>query len=189
MNKEQLIEKFNPLNGSKLTAEDLETLRGLNDEQIDILANAYPNTPTRRAYLRLYDKNLAADKQLYQLSTWQNIRNLRKFSAKKNLIPYDFFTSAAAYNKANQGQAMKATGSTTSPKKKVVVDLTAKEAAAELASAITKPAGDGKQKTTPAKVVKSVDSVKKPAGKGKNKGAQESPADSIPDDQKEAVIE
>jgi hypothetical protein len=136
MTNEQLIEKFNPQNGANLTAEDLEVLHSLTDEQIDVLAKAYPNQPNRRAYLRLYDKNAAPNKQLYNLSTWQNIRNLRKFNAKKNLIPWDFFNvtaAAAAVTKNTQ-----TIPGAKSPRK-VVVDMTAKEAAAELANQTAVP--------------------------------------------------
>lgn len=140
MTNEQLIEKFNPMNGANLTAEDLEIMHALTDEQIDVLANAYPNQPNRRAYLRYYDKNVAASKQMYNLGTWQNLRNLRKFNAKKNLIAWDFINVAAAAK-----QPVKAIAPVAGAKspKKVVVDLTAKEAAAELAAAsvnVEKPA-------------------------------------------------
>lgn len=142
MTNEQLIVKFSPKNGLNLTAEDLEAMRNLTDDQIDVLADAYPNQPTRTAYLRLYDTSLPADKQIYQLSTWQNLRNVRKFSNKKNLRPYDFYTRNA--KAIGQNKTVKATTTTA---KKVVVDLTAKEAAAELTKNLTKPT------PTPAPVV------------------------------------
>lgn len=151
MTDEQLIAKFNPANGSNLSAEDLELLHNLTDKQIDVLADAYPNTPNRRAYLRIYDKNLPANKQLYQLSTWQNIRNVRKFSAKKNLIPWDFFTTAQNLTAQLRAQKPTAKAGAVSPKK-VVVDLTAKEAADELKNATGKPAaGKADEKKSPAK--------------------------------------
>jgi hypothetical protein len=131
MTNEQLIAKFNPANGSNLTAEDLETLRGLTDQQIDVLADAYPNKPTRRSYLRLYDTTLPANKQLFQLSTWQNLRNVRKFSNKKNLIAYDFHTTAQSLNQQARQQMAQRPGAA-KPGPKVVVDLTAQEAADEL---------------------------------------------------------
>jgi hypothetical protein len=156
MTNEQLIEKFNPLNGANLSAEDLETLHGLTDQQIDVLANAYPNQPNRRAYLRLYDKNVAANKQVYNLSTWQNLRNLRKFNNKKNLVPWDFFTVAGAAR-----QPVKATAPVPGAKspKKIVVDMSAKEAAAELAKNVDNGAktvnlGDQKKATKPAPAAK-----------------------------------
>lgn len=150
MTNEQLIEKFNPLNGANLSAEDLETMRNLTDEQIDALANAYPNQPNRKAYLRLYDKNVAANKQLFNLSTWQNLRNLRKFNAKKNLVPYDFFNV-----RTMAVPSAKTTGTIPGAKspKKVVVDMSAKDAAAELAKNVENPppGGPAKKETKPAK--------------------------------------
>jgi hypothetical protein len=166
MTNEQLIEKFNPAHGSNMTAEDLETLRGLSDAQIDVLADAYPNKPTRRVYLRLFDTTLPANKQLFQLSTWQNLRNLRKFSNKKNLRPYDFLASATSLNQQRQATAARPTGS--SPVKKQVVDLTAKEAADELKNAVAKqkaqsPAAEPEK----VKVAATKPPVKPAAGKGK----------------------
>jgi ABC-type Na+ efflux pump permease subunit len=129
MTNEQLIEKFNPVNGANLTAEDLETLRGLTDAQIDVLADAYPNKPTRRSYLRLYDTTLPVNKQLFHLSTWQNLRNVRKYSNKKNFIPYDLAATPAALNTKQRDQAMSKPVQSSA---KIVVDLSAQEAADEL---------------------------------------------------------
>lgn len=155
MTNEQLIAKFNPANGANVSGEDLEILHALTDEQIDILADAYPNTPAKRSYLRLYDKNLKPDKQLYQLSTWQNLRNVRKFSNKKNLIAWDF--NATAKNAVAPVKNLVAKASASSPKK-VVVDLTAKEAAEELKKSVAAGkvkaeggAGPAKTKTPAAK--------------------------------------
>lgn len=137
MTNEQIVAKFNPANAANLTAQDLLEMRQLTDQQIDALANAYPNQPTRRAYLRLYDTTKAENKQLFQLSTWQNLRNVRKFSNMKNLVAYDFIASAAAFGNIQRQAPQRATAgkATTSPKK-VVVDLTAKEAAAELLASV-----------------------------------------------------
>lgn len=181
MTNEQLIAKFNPASGTPLSPEDLETLHGLTDAQIDVLADAYPNQPTRRAYLRLYDKNLTLEKQLYQLSTWQNLRNVRKFSNRKNLIAWDFYNTSTKF--AEQ-QKRPVTGKATSSPKKVVVDLTAKEAADELTKTFVdkKAAGAAKEKAAPAP--KPATSAKK-SGKLKAVKAGESVVDnsSLPDDQ------
>lgn len=130
MTNEQLIEKFNPDNAGSLTAEDLETMRSLSDAQIEVLAKAYPNKPTRRVYLRLYDTTLPEKKQVYNLSTWQNLNNVRKFSNKKNLIPFDFKASPSLLSRQQHVQRLKAVPSTSA--KKIVVDLSAQEAAEEL---------------------------------------------------------
>lgn len=193
MTNEQLIEKFNPANLKNLTAEDLETMHGLTNDQLDVLANAYPNQPNRKAYIRLYDKNVPANKQLYNLSTWQNLRNLRKYNAKSNLIAWDFFSPSAP------AAPVKNTGAIPGAKnpKKVTVDMTAKEAAAELAAKTTtapvvdinagnsgnsENSGDdtNKEKATttttavPPPVVKQ--RVTKPAGKGKGAAKADKPA-------------
>lgn len=141
MTNEQLIEKFNPANGKNLSAEDLLAMQTLTDEQITILAKAYPNQPSRRSYIRLYDKTIPANKQLYQLSTWQNLNNLRKYSNKKNLVAYDFLVISAKVVRPVAGKV--------APVKRVVVDLTAQEAAAELTAHLmkTKPLNNKKIET------------------------------------------
>lgn len=165
MTNEQLIEKFNPLNAANVSAEELEIMHNLTDEQIDVLANAYPNQPQRRAYIRLYDKNVPANKQVFNLSTWQNLRNLRKFNNRKNLIAWDFFSVAGANR--HPVKATTPIAGKQSPRK-VVVDLSAKEAAAELAANVNKTGADGKpeEKKPAAKVVK--------AATGNGKGADKS---------------
>lgn len=146
MTTEQLLQKFNPANAANLTAQDLETLRGLTDQQIDELAKAYPNQPTRRAYLRLYDTSKPENKQLFNLSTWQNLRNVRKFSNMKNLVPYDFIATPIGFQN-QQRQAPRPIGSTTSNPRKVIVDLSAKEAADQLRSSVAKPTPPAKPTT------------------------------------------
>jgi hypothetical protein len=164
MTNEQLIQKFNPLNAANLTPEDLEVMHGLTDQQIDVLANAYPNQPQRRSYIRYYDKNIPAAKQVFNLGTWQNLRNLRKFNNMKNLIPWDFFSPAGVAR-----QPIKATAPAPGAKspKKVVVDMTAKEAAAELGKNVDNPVKvvplDGEKKV--AKPAKAATGAKKGANK------------------------
>jgi hypothetical protein len=160
MTNDQLIAKFNPNNAANLTASDLETMRNLTDDQIGVLAQAYPNTPTRKPYLRLYDTKLADNKQLFQLSTWQNLRNVRKFSNMKNLKPYDFILPG------NKLQTVKANVKTTVGKntvspRKVVVDLTAKEAA----DLLKEDLNGGDKKQTGAKAEKKPSAAKPTTGK------------------------
>lgn len=181
MTNEQLLEIFNPANAGNLSAEQTEILHNLSDDQIDALADAYPNQPTRKSYLRLYDKNLPANKQVYQLSTWQNLRNVRKYSNLKNLIPWDFLTSATRFN---QPQPAARVGSKVVAPKKVFVDLTAEEAAAELRRNIVDkpPAEDVKVAAT--KTSKTATNPRK--GKGKTKNLAESQPvnnESLPADQ------
>jgi hypothetical protein len=157
MTKEQLILKYNPANAVNLKAEDYLEMRALTDDQISVLAEAYPNQPSRKSYLRLYDTTLQPHKQLYQLSTWQNLRNVRKYSAKKNLIAYDFYQVGAK-------AAAKAVKPPTGAPKKVVVDMTAQEAADELRKTL-KPA-----MMMAKDVVKT--EIKKPVGRPKKVEAQ-----------------
>lgn len=179
MTNEQLIEKFNPTKGANLTAEDLETLRSLTDAQIDVLADAYPNQPTRRSYLRLYNKSLAENKQLFQLSTWQNLRNVRKYSNQKNLIPWDFLVMSG-----KNIQASKPAATNKQSPKKVVVDLSAKEAAAELSKNLVDKSGNAAEKTATAKPAKATPAAKRDKLKG-IKSKQESGVDNsnLPADQ------
>lgn len=190
MTNEQLIAKFNPANGPNLNAEDLEVMRKLTDAELEVLAEAYPNQPMRRAYLRLYDTRVAENKQLFQPSTWQNLRNVRKFSNFKHLVPYDFI----ALGKANTPAKIvpMQTGKNTTSPKKTVVDLSAKDAAAELAKSIAKPAEKGSVDKVPVDNTVSVKSkTSKPApaaSKGGAKKGKETAAavvenGSIPDDQ------
>lgn len=137
MTNEQLVEKFNPANGANLSAEDLAIMKNLTDEQIGILAKAYPNTPGRRSYIRLYDTAIKPEKQIFQLSTWQNLNNLRKFSNKKNLVPYDYQTPGAKVNQPKPMTGRAARLNAAAPKR-VLVDLTAQEAANELTASIQK---------------------------------------------------
>lgn len=182
MTNEQLIEKFNPLNAPNVSAEDMEFMHNLTDEQIDVLANAYPNQPQRRAYIRLYDKNVAQNKQVYNLSTWQNLRNLRKFNNRKSLIAWDFFSVAGANR--TPVKAVAPVAGKGSPRK-VVVDLTAKEAAAELAASVNKTgtAATGQEKKPTAKVVK----ANTGKGKGGDKSASTAAAASVENQGNKAV--
>lgn len=173
MTNEQLIEKFNPDNAASMTPADLEIMRALNDQQIDVLANAYPNQPTRRTYLRLYDKTVAENKQLFQMSTWQNLRNNRKFSNKKNLIPWDFQPS----NIRTRTTPSRPTAvSAKQIPKRVVVDMTAKEAAEELTRTISnqKAAEQTKDITPPVKPT-----TKKVAASKKLRKPTEQPAKEV----------
>lgn len=173
MTNEQLIVKFNPANAASITPDDLKIMHELTDEQIDILAEAYPNQPSRKSYLRLYDQNLKPDKQLYQLSTWQNLRNVRKFSQKRNLIAYDFYQVV----KPQPRQAV--TKVTPGKPQKIVVDMTAQEAADELRKSIKATVTD---KVKQKELIKTVNSVERSALKAVEKAAENVEADQQFDD-------
>jgi hypothetical protein len=49
LSKDELIQKFNPDNAANVTEADLEIMRTLSNDELKILAEAYPNQATRRA--------------------------------------------------------------------------------------------------------------------------------------------
>lgn len=138
MNNDELVKIFNPANAGTLSQEDLAIFRDLSDEQIGILAKAYPNSPSRRPYLILYDKNVKPEKQLFSLSTFQNLYNVRKFSNLKNFVPYDFKSAVFPVKTRTVANVSRVgnKAAAVAPGKKILVDLSANEAANELKSAI-----------------------------------------------------
>lgn len=192
MTNEELIAKFNPDNAANLSPSDLEEMRALTDDQLGVLAKAYPNVPNRKPYLVLYDGKLKPEKQIWQPSTWQNIYNVRKFANMKHLKPYTFRSlhlqdmvppRVAAARQRNTGAAA---GSA----KKVVVDLTSQQAKAELeknlgaqaTGAATKTeAKTGEPKATSAKKTAKPATTKKTAAAATGAAKASSPAG--PDDQ------
>lgn len=137
MTNDELIAKFNPRNvaGLKaLTQDDLAYMFKLTDDQINVLADAYPNDAAGgRAYLLLWDDKVADNKQLFAPSTWQNLRNVRKYSNQKNLRPYSFMAiqqgTKAAPGQGKPGKPL--------PRKQQLVDVSATDAAKELKEAIS----------------------------------------------------
>jgi len=133
MTTQELIAKYNPANARNLSKEDLAAMRNLTTEELKHLAEAYPNGPRHKAYLVLYDNNVEEGKQIYTLSTWQNLYNVRKFSNLKNLVPHTFRdlfnkpqVSRASVNVSNRPGALQGMSA------RKVIDLSAKEAAEEL---------------------------------------------------------
>lgn len=150
MNEQELIEKYNPANAAALNDADLEYMRKLTDDQISVLAKAYPNTAQRQPYLLLWDTKVTDPKrQLYAPSTWQNLNNVRKYSGLKNLIPYTFkvlHTPQRAAGKPGQGKAVQG-------KRPVVhVDMSAAQAAEELKKTIASRTTKSTEKQAPTKV-------------------------------------
>lgn len=142
MTNDELITKFNPANAGTLSEEDLTNFRALTTEQIGVLAKAYPNSPSRRPYLVLFDHNVKPDKQLYSLSTYQNLYNVRKFSNLNSIVPYDFKLAVFPIRERQRAQVKPSRvgkGGAIAPGKKIVVDLSANEAADELTQAIGGP--------------------------------------------------
>lgn len=92
MTNEQLIAKFNPANSHNLTKTDLEQMRTLTTDEIKVLAEAYPGGgPNVKQYLVLYDTRVPDKKQLYNLSTWPKLYNLRKMNNLKHWQPFSFW--------------------------------------------------------------------------------------------------
>lgn len=148
MTDQELIAKYNPANAYNVTEADIVAMRELTNEQLDVLAKAYPNKPGQRPYLVLNDANLAANKQLRNLSTWQNLRNVRKFAARKNLSAWTFRELHQA-TRAVPRQALPPSRNVASNLKPGrTVDLGAAEAAAMLKKAL-RPSGDADSKPPP----------------------------------------
>lgn len=138
MTNDELVKKFNPANAGTLSQEDLEIFRGLSNDELKVLAQAYPNSPSRKPYLILYDNNVKPEKQLFSLSTYQNLYNVRKFSNLNNFVPYDFRSVVFPTKTRPITQKVSRPGAKNpvAPGKKILVDLSANEAAAELRQAI-----------------------------------------------------
>lgn len=137
LSKDQLIEKFNPENAANMTAEDLEIMRALTNDELRVLAAAYPNQPVRKAYLILYDTSVKDQaRQLFPLSTWQNLFNVRVGQAMKNLIPWDFKKNLP--NMKNRATARRIPIAAPAQQRRII-DITPQEAANELSQAIQNP--------------------------------------------------
>lgn len=85
----ELTQLFDPANALSLTEADLEKMASLTDDEIKTLATAFPNKSNQQAYLILKDTKLPASKQLFPLSTWPNLWNLRKIGMK-NFVATSF---------------------------------------------------------------------------------------------------
>lgn len=86
-----LIKTYNPANAAALTSEQLDGLQKLDSAQIKELAKAYPNGAMGgRAYLLMIDKTKPVEKQLPQLTTFENLWNLREKNSLRNWVAYRF---------------------------------------------------------------------------------------------------
>jgi hypothetical protein len=90
---QKMIEKYNPDKFRELKPEDIEAMRKFTMNDVAELAKAYPNKPSGRAYLVLFNTEDKA-KQLYPLSTWQNLLALWK----QQLTKYVAYSFAALHN-------------------------------------------------------------------------------------------
>lgn len=146
MTTQELIHTFNPANAKNLTEADIEVLRNLTDEQLLVLAEAYPNTANRRPYLVLFDKNLPENKQVYQQSTFRNLYNVRKLANQRHITAYSFKDLVFPLKRAEAPVRSIATATKkgAEQKKRVSMDLSPADAAAELKQAT---AEDGKKES------------------------------------------
>ncbi len=85
-----IIKLYNPANAAALTQEEIINLQSLKLEQIKELAKAYPNSSHTRAYLLIIDSKKPVEKQLPQLSTWQNLYNLITRNGLRGFVAYGF---------------------------------------------------------------------------------------------------
>ncbi len=132
MTNEELIAKYGPSNARNLSEEDLAEMRNLTTDQIEALAKAHPNGARHRAYLVLYDLNVAPEKQMHNLSTWQNLFNVRKYSNMKNLVPYTFRELFSKPSVSRGTPVANRSGGLKTVTARKVIDLSAGEAAKEL---------------------------------------------------------
>lgn len=132
MTNEELIAKYNPANARNLSQEDLANMRNLTTDQIRVLAEAYPNGARHKAYLVLHDTNVDDAKQMHNLSTWQNLYNVRKYSGLKNLVPASFRDIFTKPQPSAKAPVAARSGNLKNVSARKVVDLSAQEAADEL---------------------------------------------------------
>lgn len=85
-----IVKLYNPANASALTPDELLGLQALDSNQIKELAQAYPNMTMQRPYLLIIDSRKPADKQLPNLSTFENLWNLREKNAQRWFVAYSF---------------------------------------------------------------------------------------------------
>ena len=89
-----IVELYNPQNASNLSIEEVEAMQHLSDDEIKLLAKAYPNQATKNAYLKYYVTSEKNEQQRYPRGTWQNLYNLRKMN-RKDIVAIGFVGSIA----------------------------------------------------------------------------------------------
>lgn len=89
MEKEMLY-RLNPDNVKTFNDDDVTFLKNISDEDLKQLAIAYPNKASRNNYLVLTNNALAKGaKQLYPLSTYENLFNIRTKYNQKSFSIFD----------------------------------------------------------------------------------------------------
>jgi len=85
-----LVKTYNPANAASLTPEQLDGLQKLSNDQIRELASAYPNSMMQQAYLLIIDSQKPVTKQIPNLSTFENLWNLRTKNGQKQYVAFNF---------------------------------------------------------------------------------------------------
>lgn len=91
--KKEALEKYNPAKFRELKQADIDAMKDLTKDDVAELARLYPNKPSDRAYLVLFNTKDKA-KQLYPLSTWQNLHALWR----QGILNFVAFNFAALHN-------------------------------------------------------------------------------------------
>lgn len=84
------LDLYDPANAGNLTEQDVADMQNLTSDEINALAKKFKNRPSGNNYLILFNKQLAADKQLFPESTWQNLASLRDNNARPNFVAFSF---------------------------------------------------------------------------------------------------
>ncbi len=107
-----IVKLYNPANAAALTEQEISGLQKLTSDQIKELAKAYPNVLFSRGYLLIIDNRKPVDKQLPNLSSFENLWNLREKNGQRHYVAFNFHGNY----KASSVKAVK-------PRKTEVLDL------------------------------------------------------------------
>lgn len=111
-----LVKLYNPANADALTQEQIFALQKLTSPEIKELAIAYPNMVMQRAYLLIIDGKKPVEKQLPQLSTFENLWNLREKNGLRQYVAYGFKGSVKPRQVVNRAGSIR-------PRRSEVLDL------------------------------------------------------------------
>lgn len=84
------VRLYNPANSAALTNDQVDGLQKLTNDELKELAAAYPNATMQRAYLLIIDSSKPLEKQLPNLSTFENLWNLRVKNGLTKFVAYNF---------------------------------------------------------------------------------------------------
>jgi len=139
--EQETLELYAPHNAKNLTQAEVAMMKDFTREDLKALAGAYPNSPTGGPYLILYDGSKPLNKQVFALSTWNNLYNLHK-AGQKHFHAHSFKSLFSPKQKAlktapvqdiSKAQAKKAL-STAAPQEVTAKQPAAKETAKKAAA-------------------------------------------------------